>query len=58
MGKMEKLLRDRGEGNRVRGTLVHGGPRKVHEDVRHESERDPAVELVRYLANVDLARST
>jgi RecB family endonuclease NucS len=57
MAKVEKLVRDRGGTHRVRGILVHGGPRKVHEDVHREAERDPAVELVRYIANVDFARS-
>jgi hypothetical protein len=58
MAKMEKLVRDRGEGRTVRGILVHGGPRRVHLDVRRDSERNPAVELVRYVANVDFTRST
>jgi RecB family endonuclease NucS len=59
MARMKTLLRDRGaaEGMTVRGILVHGGPRKVHEEVRLESERAPRVELVRYLASVEFARS-
>ena len=58
MEKMEKLVRSRGENAKVRGILVHGGSRKVHDSVRRESEREPAIELVRYLADVDFARST
>ena len=55
---MERLVRERGSGYGVRGILVHGGPRKVREELRRESERDPCVELVRYMASVEFARST
>jgi hypothetical protein len=58
MTNMEKLLRDKGDGRMVRGILVHGGARKLAEDVRRECEKAPAVETVRYHASVDFARSS
>jgi hypothetical protein len=58
MAKVEKLVRDRGHSNTVRGILVHGGPRRVHVEVRKAAAQEVAVELVRYVANVDFSRST
>lgn len=42
--------------SKPRGILVHGGSRKLPEDVQRESQRKPTVELVQYSVAVSFAR--
>lgn len=52
------LARLRAEtGKEPRGILVHGGSRKLREDVRAEARRKPRVELVRYAIDVEFVVS-
>lgn len=49
-----KHLRD-ATGKNPRGILIHGGARKLREDVRSEVNREPRVEAVQYSLNVGFA---
>jgi Endonuclease NucS len=40
-------------GKKTRGILVHGGARKLMEEVRQEIETDPQIEIVQYSLRVD-----
>lgn len=40
-----------------RGILVHGGARKLRDEVREEIEKDPRLEIVQYSLGVQFARS-
>ena len=42
-------------GHSARGILVHGGCRKLADEIRNEVENDPEVELVQYRLNVEFS---
>jgi len=52
-GYMKKVQEE--HGGRVRGILVHGGSRKLPEDVKRESKRRPIVDLIQYSVAVGFA---
>jgi hypothetical protein len=45
------------EGENARGILVHGGARKLREDVRRAAQKKPTVELVQFTVEVDFSIS-
>jgi hypothetical protein len=47
----------REERQEARGILVHGGARKLREDVRRAARKKPLVELVQFSVGVDFSRS-
>lgn len=57
MRNAKKLSKGLRVGGRIRGILVHGRARKLNPEVRDESHRAPAVELVQFSVSVTFARS-
>lgn len=45
------------EGQEARGILVHGGARKLREEVRQAAKKKPTVELVQFSVRVDFSKS-
>lgn len=45
-------------GPKIRGILVHGGARKLKDEVRREAAKSPRVEMVTFTVNVGFARSS
>jgi hypothetical protein len=45
------------EGQEARGILVHGGARKLREEVRQAAKKKPTVELVQFSVGVDFSKS-
>jgi len=45
------------EGENARGILVHGGARKLREDVRRAAQKKPRIELVQFRVEVDFSIS-
>ena len=45
------------EGGLARGILVHGGARKLREDVRRAAQKKPKIELVQFTVGVDFSVS-
>jgi RecB family endonuclease NucS len=57
MRNAEQLRAGLKVGRDIRGILVHGGARKLNEEVRTEMNRDPRVELVTFSVAVGFAPS-
>ncbi|HZF00934.1 MAG TPA: endonuclease NucS domain-containing protein [Methylomirabilota bacterium] len=45
------------EGQEARGILIHGGARKLREEVRQAAKKKPTVELVQFNVGVDFSKS-
>jgi hypothetical protein len=57
MRNAEKLRTGLRVGKNIRGILVHGGARKLSPEVRAESRRAPAIELVQFSVSVGFTAS-
>jgi endonuclease NucS-like protein len=58
MRNAEKLKTRVKVGRKIRGILVHGGARKLKDDVRREVAKSPKVEMVTFTVNVGFATSS
>lgn len=58
MRNAERLRTGVSLGGTIRGILVHGGARKLKEEIRAEINREPKIELVTFSVNVGFASST